>query len=147
MKLRPQYHFRESEQGLLAWDVMGLIERVSDLIPSEVHISEISELDQPHWFDLEGDSPTCRKIAEHARMIEEADLTYPIIIDHVGRVLDGMHRVCKALNQGLETILAYRLLEMPEPDYVGVAPSDLPYKEKSAEHYVGEQPATSISVP
>lgn len=80
-------------------------------------------------------------------MIEEADLTYPIIIDHVGRVLDGMHRVCKALNQGLETILAYRLLEMPEPDYVGVAPSDLPYKEKSAEHYVGEQPATSISVP
>ncbi len=133
MNFRPQYHFRDSEQGLLAWDVRGLIERVSDLIPVEVHITEISELDQPHWFDLEGDSPTCRKIAEHARMIEEADLTYPIIIDPDGRVLDGMHRVCKALNQGVETILAYRLSELPEPDYVGVAPSDLPYIEENAE--------------
>lgn len=112
---------------------MGLIERVSGLIPVEVHISEISELDQAHWFDLEGDSPTCRKIAEHARIIEEADLTYPIIIDRDGRVLDGMHRVCKALNQGVETILAYRLPELPEPDYVGVAPRELPYLEKNAE--------------
>ncbi|MGJ8725637.1 MAG: hypothetical protein ACSHYB_13845 [Roseibacillus sp.] len=133
MKLRPQYHFRDSDQGLLAWDVVGLIERVSSLTPVEIQISEIAELDEPHWFNLEGDLPTCRKIAEHAQLIREADLTYPIIVDPEYRVLDGMHRVCKALNQGAETILAYCLLVLPEPDYVGIAPSELPYEGWGAE--------------
>ena len=129
MKLRPQYHLRDSDRGLLAWDVVALVEKVSELTPVEIRLSDIAELDEPHWFNLEGDLPTCRKIAEHARLIEEADLRYPIIVDHEYRVLDGMHRVCKALNQNLETILAYCLDELPEPDYIGVAASDLPYKE------------------
>ena len=127
MNLRPQYPLKVSERGILAWDVIGLIKKASDLTPVELALSEISEFDKPHWFHLEGDSPTCRKIAEHTRVIEEADLSYPIIIDHEGNVMDGMHRICKALNTGLTTILAYRFLEVPEPDYIGVAPKDLPY--------------------
>jgi hypothetical protein len=43
--------------------------------------------------------------------------------------MDGMHRVCKAFNLGLETIEAVRFTVDPEPDYVGVAPDDLPYDE------------------
>lgn len=112
---------------MLAWDVVGLIERVSSLSPIEISLSDIAELDERHWFNYEADSPTCRKIAEHARLIEEADLSYPIIVDHEHRVMDGMHRVCKALNQGAETILAYRLEVLPKPDFVGVHPSELPY--------------------
>ena len=72
--------------------------------------------------------PTCRKIAEHGRLIEAADLAYPIIVDNEYRVMDGMHRVCKALNLGAKTILAYRFPELPEPDYIGVSPSELPYE-------------------
>ena len=128
MKLRPQYHFRESEQGLLAWNVLELIESVSELSPVEIRLSDIKELDEGYWFNLEGDLPTCRKIAEHARIIEEVDLSYPIIVDPEYRVLDGMHRVCKAHNRGAETILAYRLSVLPEPNYVGIAPRDLPYE-------------------
>jgi hypothetical protein len=41
--------------------------------------------------------------------------------------MDGIHRVCKALNQGLASIRAYRLPELPEPDFVGVPPAALPY--------------------
>lgn len=127
MKLRPQYHFRKSDRGLLAWDVARLIEAASGLSPVEVALDDIAELDEPHWFSLEGDTPTSRKIAEHAILIEEADLSFPIILDPEGRVMDGMHRVCKALNNGEDRILAYYLPTLPEPDFVGVAPQDLPY--------------------
>ena len=128
MRIRPQYHLRDSDRGLLAWDVEGLIERTVDLQPIEIPLTAISELDEPHWFTLEGDSPTCRKVAGHAKLIEEADLSYPIIVDHERRVMDGMHRICKALNLGLKTILAYQLPRLPEPDYIGVALNDLPFK-------------------
>ncbi|MEO5915042.1 MAG: hypothetical protein ABIS50_12480 [Luteolibacter sp.] len=61
-------------------------------------------------------------------MIEETDLLYPIIIDPDGRLMDGMHRVCKALNQGLKTILAYRYPQLPEPDFIGIPAGELPYE-------------------
>lgn len=130
MKLRPQYHFRDSDRGLLVWDIRGLIESVSDLNPIEIALSDISELDDPYWFGSEGDSPTCRKIAEHAKLIEEVDLTYPIILDPEGRIMDGMHRVCKAHNSGRKSVLAYRLPVLPEPDFVGISPEDLPYEDE-----------------
>lgn len=61
-------------------------------------------------------------------MIENADLNYPIIIDPEGRVMDGMHRVCKALNLGFESMMAYQLAELPEPDFVGIPPDELSYE-------------------
>jgi hypothetical protein len=41
--------------------------------------------------------------------------------------MDGMHRVCKALIEGRETISAVRFEEDPEPDYINVHPDSLPY--------------------
>lgn len=40
-----------------------------------------------------------------------------------------MHRVLKALLQGCEFVLAYRLPTLPEPDFVSVDPDRLPYGE------------------
>jgi len=97
------------------------------LTPFDLPLSEIHELDQPFWFEHEGDTPTCRKIAEHAQLIAETDLSYPIILDPEGRVMDGMHRACKALMSGSPTIRAVRLPELPDPDFVGVAAEELPY--------------------
>ena len=70
----------------------------------------------------------CGRVAEHARLIQETSLAHPIIIDPEGRVMDGMHRVCKALISGLKTIKAVRLSVMPEPDFVGVPTDQLPYE-------------------
>lgn len=125
--MRKQYHFRRSERGLLAWDVDRLVELSSRLAPIDVPLSEIRELDETFWFDVEGEEPTCRRVALHARLINETDLDHPIILSRDGRVMDGMHRVCKALIEGRETIRAVRFEIDPEPDYVDVTPDELPY--------------------
>jgi len=101
----------------------------------EVPVSAIVELDECYWF--EGNTgATCREIAEHARLIQETDLTHPIILSADGRVMDGMHRVCKALNEGRSTILAVQFRQDPQPDYVDADLDGLPYDEP-------EQPADS----
>jgi len=125
--IRQQYHFRNSEQGLLAWDVRRLIELSEDLPVFDIEIEQISELDENHWYAHAGKVPSCRSIIEHARLIDGADLRFPIILDAQGRVMDGMHRVCKALRDGHRTITAVQFKSDPSPDYIGVDPKDLPY--------------------
>ncbi len=125
--MRQQYHFRQSPQGLLAWDVFRLIELAKDQPVIDLPLTQIQELDEAFWYDLGGATPTCRNVAEHAKLINQADLSYPIILCAQGRVMDGMHRVCKAQMLGHATIKAVRLAQDVEPDYVGVEPDDLPY--------------------
>jgi hypothetical protein len=74
---------------------------------------------------------TCREVAEHARLIQEADPTYPVILSSDGRIMDGMHRVLKAILQGATDVPAVKFRSDPAPDYVGVDPNDLPYEEES----------------
>ena len=93
-----------------------------------VALSSIRELDEPFWFG-EGAVPTCRAFVEHARMIQEADLGFSIILSSDGRVMDGMHRVAKAALLNRPTIQAVQFTNDPEPDYVGVHPDALPYDE------------------
>jgi hypothetical protein len=125
--MRKQYHFRRSERGLLAWDVDRLVELSAGFTPIDVPLSEIRELDETFWFDHEDQEPTCRRVALHAKLMNDTDLNHPIVLAQDGRVMDGMHRVCKALIEGRETIRAVRFDVDPEPDYVGVDPDGLPY--------------------
>jgi len=111
----------------MAWDVRKLLELTDGLPVEEIPLSDIRELDEPFWFELGGEAPTCRSIAGHATLIRDADLSYPIVVDPDGRVMDGMHRVCKALIEGANRIPAYRLVELPNPDSIGVRAEDLPY--------------------
>ena len=127
--MRKQYHFRPSERGLLAWDVDRLVELTSDLTPVDIPLSAISELDEPFWYGRDGDIATCRSVALHAKLMGETDLSYPIILSRDGGVMDGMHRVCKALTCGNKTISAVQFKKDPEPDHVGIAPEDLSYEE------------------
>ena len=125
--MRKQYHLRQSPSGLLAWDVDRLIALSSRLPVREVPLSSIRELDEPFWFGEGSIPPTCREIAEHARLIAETDLAHPIILGADGRVMDGMHRVAKAYLENRPVVLAVRLEADPEPDFVGVDPEALPY--------------------
>ncbi len=124
--MRKQYHFRPSPKGLQAWDVDRLVLLAKDLLTIQVPLSAIGELDKPYWYD-HGYLPTCRSIAEHARLIIEADLSFPIILSSDGGVMDGMHRAAKAAVERCPTISAKQFAQDPEPDYVGVDPEDLPY--------------------
>jgi hypothetical protein len=122
--MRKQYHLRPGQNGLRAWDVDRLVRLSGHLEPKLVDVAAIREVDEAYW----GQSMTCRDIAEHARLIEAADFGFPIILSSDGRIMDGMHRVLKALMQGRGQIHAVRFETDPEPDYVGVLdPDDLPY--------------------
>ncbi|MGQ7287336.1 hypothetical protein ACUN7Z_07310 [Vreelandella venusta] len=122
-----QYHFRSSDEGLLSWDVFRLIELAKDLPVIEISLADISELDEEFWFELGGAKPTCRNIIEHTKLIQETDLSYPIILCHKGRVMDGMHRVCKAVLLGHDTVRAVRFPQYLAPDHVGIEADELTY--------------------
>lgn len=117
--MRKQYHARPSDRGPLVWDVHRLVELSAALPRREAPLSEIHELDETFWFAGEGDRPTCRAVADHARLMAETDLRYPIILCAEGRVMDGMHRVAKAYLEGRESVAAVQFVQTPEPDYVG----------------------------
>lgn len=102
-----------------------LIQLTSRLPRKSVPVDRIRELDEA-WFG-EDERPTWRALLEHVRLIEEADLSYPIILSVSGAVMDGMHRVAKAMLEGRSEIEAVQFDEDPEPDHVGLGPDDLPY--------------------
>ena len=105
---------------------MDVIEKLEVI---EVSLSDIQELQEVDYWYNEQTPPTPFSVAEHAKLIQEADLKHPIILCPKGRVMDGMHRCCKALIEGRTTIKAVQLPEMPAPDYVDVDHKDLPYDD------------------
>jgi hypothetical protein len=124
--VRKQYHFRPSSNGLRAWDVDRLVAAAEVLPTEELPLQDVRGLDTAYWFD-HGYEPTVRAVVEHMRLIQEADLRYAVIVDPDGGVMDGMHRVARALLLGHSTIAAKRLPTLPPPDYTDVHPDDLPY--------------------
>jgi hypothetical protein len=125
--VRKQYFFRASPRGLLAWDVDRLVGLSSEFPRTMVALDAIGELDKPWVGDDE--KQTWRSLVEHVRLIDEADLSYPIILSASGEVMDGRHRIAKAALQGRSEILAVRFIDDPEPDFVGRDPEDLPYED------------------
>jgi hypothetical protein len=127
--MRAQYHSRQTELGHCAWDVRKLVERTRDLPREWVPLSEIRELDEPYWANDGARALSCRDVVGHTKLILDCELKYPILLSRDGRVMDGMHRVCRALLEGLSEIEAVRLVDDPEPDYIGVDLDDLPYED------------------
>lgn len=126
--MRKQYHFRQGAQGLLAWDVDRLVSAAAGAAEEQIALSDVRELDSDYWFG-HGAVPTVRAVVEHLRLVAEADLSFPIVVDPDGQVMDGMHRVAKALLEGRSVISARRLPSLPAPDHVDVRPDDLPYDQ------------------
>jgi len=52
----------------------------------------------------------------HAKRILNTDLNIPVIVGPLGGILDGWHRVGKALLEGKTFVKAMRLKEMPHTD-------------------------------
>ncbi|HJZ13152.1 MAG TPA: hypothetical protein VJ521_13430, partial [Acidobacteriota bacterium] len=83
-------------------------------------LTAIRELDEA-WSGEE-ERPTWRGMVEHIKLIEEADLSFPVILSSDGAVMDGMHRIAKAMLHGREAIEAVQFEKDPEPDYIGLGP-------------------------
>ena len=87
--------------------------------------SEIRELHEP-WFGS-GEAATWVAWVEHVKLMDAADLAFPIILAADGTVMDGMHRAAKALRAGYTDIEVVQFSVDPPPDYHDVQPTDLPY--------------------
>jgi hypothetical protein len=125
--LRRQYHFRPGPDGLHAWDVHRLIRLARGLPIQQVPLAAIRELDQNWWFEHDGALPTPRAIVQHVRLMDAADLRWPVILSADGGVMDGMHRIAQALRLGHTHVAAVRFAIDPAPDHVGITPDALDY--------------------
>ena len=128
--MRKQYFFRPSERGYKAWDVDRLVALTKDFPRIQVALSDLRELDEAFPADEKG-VVTWRNVVGHMALIEAADSSYPIILAANGEVMDGRHRVAKAMLERKTTIEAVQFTNDPEPDHVDVYPHELPYEEES----------------
>lgn len=58
---------------------------------------------------------TLREMVMHMQAVNDADLKFPIILDEDGELMDGRHRIMRALITGKKTIKAVRFNENPAP--------------------------------
>jgi hypothetical protein len=122
-----QYHLWPAGTGFDAWDVDRLISLSRGLPVYAVAVDSVREVDTVYWFDSSTAPPTVRAVVEHARLMLDADLSVPVILGPDGRVMDGMHRIARAMLEGKRQVRAVRFLALPEPDYRDCQPADLPY--------------------
>lgn len=90
---------------LHTWDVERLWQLARGLEIVEVSVDDLSDFDSDEpWYGYGADAATCRSVANHAKKIQNSDLTFPIVLSSDNHVLDGMHRVAKAWIHGLKTV-------------------------------------------
>ena len=70
-----------------------------------------------------------QSMLQHMQLIEECDLSKPIILDSAARVMGGMHRICRAIRDGHASIDAKQFVQDPSSDFINGAPQDLPYTD------------------
>lgn len=81
------------------WDVEKLWELSKNLPVHTIKIDSIKELDQDCWFTDSRNTPipTIRNVALHCQRIINADMKHPILLCSDGQLIDGGHRIAKAL--------------------------------------------------
>lgn len=109
-------HSRPLPGGRAFYLTARLWELAADLPVRQVPLATLSDLDEDCWFD--GRPATIRAVADHARRINGANRTYPIILAADGTLMDGGHRLAQAWLRGDTTIAAVRFEVDPEPDWM-----------------------------
>ncbi|WP_374665821.1 hypothetical protein [Acinetobacter sp.] len=125
--MRKQYHFRHIDDDTYIWDVHHLVELSRNLPIQRVSLADIQELTEPYWFPHT--APTTQQIIEHMQLVQAADLSYPIILCASGRVMDGMHRIAKAVLNREVFIQAVQFTQTPEPDFINLDEDELDYED------------------
>lgn len=124
-QMRKQYHFRQVGEDIYIWDVHSLVALSEKLNVKEILITDIQELNEAYWFP--DTHPTTQQMIEHMQLVNAADLSYPIILCAEGRVMDGMHRIAKAILGHQTHIQAVQYEHTPKPDFINVDEGDLDY--------------------
>ena len=102
--------------GDRAWYVETVWAAAQGVPVQQVAVDSLPEVDEDCWFS--GQPATVREVVRHTQRILEADTELPVILSAGGQVLDGMHRISRALLDGRPTVPAQRLVVDPEPDWL-----------------------------
>jgi hypothetical protein len=114
--LRRQFHYWPNGDAWDAWSVHRLVEHAAGRPAEAVRVADLPELDTNYWFH-DGHEPTVRNVVTHVRhATQDVDPTYPVLLGPGDRVLDGMHRIVRALFAGETHVQAVRLATLPPPD-------------------------------
>jgi len=90
------------------WSIARLITLSKDLEVMKVPLKHLN------MYSLYKDL-TLRDMVMHINAVNDADLKYPIILDEDGELMDGRHRIMKALLLGKKTIRVVRFDVNPSP--------------------------------
>lgn len=85
-----------------------MLELSKDLPVMEVPLNHLNV-----WHSY--DKLTLRDMVMHMKAVNAADLNYPIIMDEDGELMDGRHRLMKAMLNGVDTVKVVRFEENPSP--------------------------------
>lgn len=92
------------------WDSGTLFAAAKGLTPYDLQLSALNlDISFPN-------ATTMALFLYQVKRMQEADLNYPIIQAPDGWIMDGYHRIAKAILEGHTTIKAVRLPVLPEPD-------------------------------
>lgn len=114
MEIKKAWDFKESQSITIS----GKVYNVHDCIrlSSELDVVEL-DIDSIYIGYCCPNSSTMRSFVEHMKSTMEADLDCPIILNEDGVIIDGRHRLSKALYLGEKTIKARRFNEDPRDCY------------------------------
>ena len=97
-----------SRLGGNEWSVARLHSLAKDLPVMEIPLDHLNVYNTYEKLTL-------REMVMHMRAVNDADLDYPIILDEDADIMDGRHRVMKAMLLEMPTIKAVRFDENPSP--------------------------------
>jgi hypothetical protein len=106
-------HENTFTSGKKVWFVANLIDRSKELVQFDLPLAAIyagSEV----WDPVS----SAYALAKQMRRVLDVDTSHPIILDEEGFIMDGWHRVARALIDGKSTIKAVRFSETPPHDYL-----------------------------
>lgn len=98
--------------GDMVWMVPNLIEKSKNLPVFDLPIAAIHS-----GGHVWGDDASPYAIAEHVKRAMDVDTSHPVIMCQRGFIMDGWHRVLRALIDGVPTIKAVRFEKTPQFDY------------------------------
>lgn len=95
------------KDGKMVWKVLRLIMLAKELEPFDIPLHHLN------IHHLHPAINTTNEFVSHIKRVIDADMSCPIILDEEGYVMDGRHRVAKALLEKHNSIKAVRFETTP----------------------------------
>jgi len=93
------------------WAINTLIAESENLKPFKIKVSTIDKSGYPWSKDI-----TLHNLCYHMSRINACSLEFPIILSETGAIMDGYHRICKAVLLKEEFITAVQFDH--DPDHI-----------------------------